>query len=194
MKLVFLLILGLSLTAPALVLATCPVPGDLAQGITVVFDDGGRETFREVRPGIVAVYGQDPDGSGYVMTLAQGFHLLETRDLDDLEGALTYDYGMAETALPVPRPGESRTLAARVTDANGTYDENQVQSYGKALPTDIGTCHYRAFEGLINYASGDNYVESILYLPELGFGFLQWSQSDVDGRNPMTAISIHTGR
>lgn len=194
MKLVIPLTLGLSLAAPAFALADCPVRADLAQGITIAFVNGGIETFREVRPGVVAVYGQTSAGEAYVMTLGQGFHLIESRDLDGQDTGISYDYGMDAAALPVPQPGGNSTLSVQITDSVSTFEQGQAQSYGKARPVDIGACRYSALEGMIAYETDDNFVESILYFPELGFGFLQWSESDDEPRSPLTVVEIRAGR
>lgn len=195
MRPVVTLALGLALALPAAAMADCPGPGDLARGITLTYRNGDVETFREIRPGLVAVIGKH-EGDGYSLTtLAQGFHLLDTRDVDDPEkSAISYDYGMPADALPVPEPGATWTFDTVVTAANGPFEQVQTQTYGEPTHIEIGSCGYTAIEGQISYETATNVTEGIVYIRELGFGYLRWRESDTRPRGWFRAVAIRTGR
>lgn len=182
------------LACPAWAQSGCPVAADLARGITVGFADGSAELFRQAAPGIVAVTGDSADGSRYAMQLGQGFHLLEWMPEGDPTGRVAYDYGMAPAALPLPQPGGSWNVPARVTDAGGVRAETQTHSYGVVNMLMIGTCAYEAIEATIAYDTADSYVESIVYLPELGLSYLQWNESADYDRDLVPAVSIRAGK
>lgn len=183
-----------ALTLPAMAQTGCAVAADLGRGITVTFADGSTEIFRQAAPGIVQVTGDGSDGTRYGMQLAQGFHLLEWMPEGDPSGRVAYDYGMPAAAMPLPQPGGGWTVPARVTDSGGARAEAQTHSYGPAQTLMIGTCGYTMIEATIAYATSDNYVESIIYLPELGLSYLLWNESADYARDPIPAVSIRAGK
>ncbi|MCC7321362.1 MAG: hypothetical protein IT542_10350 [Rubellimicrobium sp.] len=187
-----------SLTAlgagPILAQTACPVAGDIARGITITFSGGGSESFRQTEPGLVLVAGRNPDGTTYTMQLAQGFHLLSWQDTGDPTSLIEYDYAMAPAQMPVPVAGQHHEFAVQKTTLDGTFSEPQVHTYGPPITVDMGGCRYQAFEGLIRYATTDNYTENVVFIPDLGFGYLLWNESDGNPRDPQPAVEIRTGK
>lgn len=182
------------LAVPAMAQTGCPVAADLTRGITIGFADGSSEVFRQAAPGIVMVTGTAADGTGYVMQLGQGLHLLQWAPQGDPDGRVSYDYGMPPAVLPLPQPGGGWSVPARVSDIGGARAETQTHSYGAAQMLMIGTCGYEMIEATIAYDTGDNYVESIVYLPDLGLSYLQWNESDDYARDLVPAVSIRSGK
>ena len=144
----------------------CPVAGDLARGIRIDFADGGSETFRSAAtPGLVDVTGRDPDGAPYTMQLGGGFHLIRWEVPGDASSIINYDYGLPPAQLPLPQPGATWRSEVHVTAPEGAREEPQDHRYGKTTQVTIGGCTYTAVEAVIAYATMDNYVESVTWLP-----------------------------
>jgi len=194
MKHVVAAVLATCAAGPVLAQAGCPVAADLARGITIELANGGTEVYRQSAPGVVSVAGRDPDGSTYAMELGQGFHLLMWEVPGDPSSRLTYDYGMAFTALPVPVANGRWQTPVRVNGIDGARSEPQVHTYGPMVPVTIGNCTYDSFEGQIAYETSDNYVESIVYIPALGIGYLLWNESTEYARDPLPAVGIRAGK
>jgi len=178
--------------------AACPTAQDLARGIRIDFADGSSETFRDQGAGVVTVQGVDVEGFGYVMELGKGIHLLSYAPMTDGvidEGArLDYDYGLAIADMPVPEPGGRWSTSVTVTDSMGPRSEPQSHAWGTLGSVDIGGCRYDMIEALIAYKTADNYVESVLYLPALGIGYLLWNESSQTERFPVEAVAISVAR
>jgi hypothetical protein len=184
---------------PAFAQQGCPTGDDLARGIRISFEDGGTEVYRSGAPGVQEVTGTEEDGSGFRMEIAQGTHLLSWEGTNggvaDPSSLLTYDYnGVAPENLPAPRPGKSFQTAVTATDSSGPRSEPQNQTYGPLSSIAIGTCTYDMIEVTIAYATTDNYVEMLRYLPELGIGYLLWNESDSMTRQPIEATAISAGK
>lgn len=178
----------------ALAQTGCPTAADLDRGISIEFPDGGSETYRRTAPGLVSAVGREANGSTYTMALAQGFHLLFWEASDDPSSRVSYDYGVAPQAMPVPTAGGRWRTAVTVTASDGTRQEPQTHAYGALVPVTIGNCTYQSIEGVIAYATTDNYVESVIYLPELGFGYLLWNEADDMARSPIAPVAIRAGK
>jgi hypothetical protein len=161
--------------------AACPTAADLDRGIRVTFEDGGTETYRNSSLAVVAVTGRDPDGLGFEMDLARGIHLLywEGTNNGQLEGAPNlYDYGLAPADLPLPVAGKGWSSDVTVTGPDGARAEPQTHRYGPLSSIAIGDCQYDMMELTISYATPDNYVEMLRWLPELGIAYLVWNEAD----------------
>jgi hypothetical protein len=175
---------------------SCPTAADLDRGIRITFADGGTETFRRADPGVIAVTGREPDGSGFNMDLAQGLHLLmweaTTGGQPDAASRITYDYaGQPPTALPLPEAGRKWRTEVRVEDADfGPRDEPQSQVYGRLSQIEIGACSYVAIEVTISYATSDQYRETLRWLPDLGLAYLVWNESVDMSPIPVEATGI----
>jgi len=183
------------LSQAAVAQTACPVAADLARGIRIDFADGGSETYRSAAtPGVVDVTGHDPDGSTYMMQLAGGFHLLRWEVPGDVSSVIAYDYGLPPAQMPLPQPGASWYTEVHVTAAEGPREEPQDHRYGKTTQVTIGGCTYTAVEAVIAYATSDNYVESVTWLPELGLGYLLWNESTDYTRSPVPATGISAGK
>jgi hypothetical protein len=173
--------------------AACPTAADLDRGIRVTFADGGTETFRNAASGLVSVAGRESDGLGFEMDLGQGFHLMswEGTTNGQLDGAaLRYDYGVGASDLPRPVAGKGWRSEVTVTDINDVRSEPQTHRYGQISSIVIGDCTYQMMEIVIAYATGDNYVETLRYLPELGISYLVWNEADGMEPDPVEATQI----
>jgi hypothetical protein len=177
---------------PALAQQTCPTAADLDRGIRVTFADGGIETYRNAGSSVINVVGSDLDGSGFVMDLAKGLHLLMWQDAFDPSTRQTYDYnGVSADMLPLPSPGgKGWSSPVQVTASDGQRDEPQRHSYGPLTAVQIGGCTYQSIEVTINYATSDNYREMVRYIPDLGLGYLVWNEADGMEANPVEATAI----
>jgi hypothetical protein len=174
--------------------ARCPTGDDLARGIRVDFSDGSHEVFRDPGMGIVVVDGVDANGYGYRMELVHGLHLLSyvnvTGGVVDDQSAIAYDYGVGASDLPVPVAGGRWSTGVWVNDPLGRRSEPQSHVWGEVGVVDIGGCTYEMLEAVIMYKTGDGYRESLEYIPELGFGYLVWNESQVMEAVPVRAVSV----
>lgn len=179
-------VLGLVIAAsPVYGQTQCVTEADLQSGITVDFADGTSEIYRSTGPGLMSVDGMDGNEAFFRLELAQGTHLLSYVGIfegrPDEPTRQTYDYDMAATEMPVPQAGGRFAVDVMVTAEDGVRQEDQVQAYvaGEALVVD--GCTYEVIDAYIAYDTGDNYMELVKYMPQLGFGYLFWSEAD-DGR------------
>lgn len=199
MKQLFAVVALTIVACPAFAQQTCPTAADLERGIRISFEDGGTEVYRNGAPGVQEVTGTEPDGAGFRMEIAQGTHLLlwegTNNGIADPTSLLTYDYnGVAPENLPAPRPGKSFQTPVTATDSSGPRDEPQTQTYGAVSSISIGDCTFDMIEVTIAYATSDNYVEMLRYLPDLGIGYLLWNESDGMARQPVEATAISAGK
>lgn len=179
---------------PALAQGSCPTGTDLDRGIRIEFPDGTSETYRRVGEGVVNVLGRETDGHTYTMSLGRGFHLLSWEAQGDPGSRIAYDYGVAPESLPLPAPGTRWRTAVTVTTVDGTRQEPQTHAYGALTPVTIGGCTYRSIESIIAYATKDHYAESVIFLPDLGFGYLLWNEADGMERSPVAPVAIRAGK
>lgn len=181
--------------APAVAQGACPVAADLGRGIVIAFADGSSETFRPARPDVVAVTGRDPDGATYAMELGRGFHLLSWEAPGDPSSRVSYGYDMTPDRLPLPVAGGRWDWSRiEVQSVDGPRMEPQSHVYHPARRVDIGGCIYEAVEAEIAYATSDNYVESIIWLPGLGISYLYWNETADHPRDPVPAVAIRAGK
>lgn len=178
----------------------CPVAADLPRGITVEYDDGSVERFRATaRPGVVAVRGSFPSGGGYELELGQGLHVLWSMPTGadgrpDSGGRISYDYGRAPEALPIPHPGGRFDVASRATDSGGERPEAQSQAYGALETLAIGPCVYEAVPVAIAYDSDLHYWEELHYLPELGIALLRRQSENGAELARLLPVAIRAGK
>lgn len=172
----------------------CPTASDLVRGIRFDYSDGSAEIFRPQGPGVLRVDGLIGGNLAYRMELGQGIHLLRYEDISDgrsIAGSLSvYDYGMAPTEMPVPVPGQRWQADVKVIGADGTRSEAQSQAYDRADSLDIGGCTYERVPVVIAYDTEEGYLEGVDHLPELGLGFLSWSQTEDGGRVTTDPVRI----
>ena len=188
------LALGMVLALPAVAQQNCPTAAELTRGIRIDFIDGSTETFRSQGGGTMVVDGREADGADYRLELAQGLHLLGYEVMvdgrPDPTATVTYDYGMAPDALPVPVPLARHTLGVTPRDSQGTWSETQTHAYGAMESVLIGGCTYDMFSAVILYDTESFYTEGLNYLPELGLGYLLWTETTDEVRVPNAAIGI----
>jgi len=186
--------IGFCLALPAAAQQNCPTAADLDRGIRIDFVDGSSETFRTQGPGIVVVDGREADGVTYRLELGHGLHLLSYETMvdgmPDPASAVSYDYGMEASALPVPAPQGRHRLDMAPRDSLGSRDEAQTHAYGKLHSVLIGGCTYDMFEAVILYETTDFYTEGLEYLPQLGIGYLVWTENTDIARVPLGAVGI----
>lgn len=185
----------LALAVPLAAQSACPTLADRATGISVSFEDGSTEVFRPGNdPAVTIVDGVDTDGFAYRMELIHGTHLLVYENVvdgrPDPASRVSYDYGMAPSAMPVPVPGGRWKADVTATAVDGPRPEAQVQAYDVAVSVDIGGCTYDRIEVLIAYDTTDFYTESVHYLPALDIGFLVWSETVDSPRVSVLPVAI----
>ncbi len=188
----FALALG---AAPVLAQTSCPTAADLARGIQLTYDDGTVEVYRSTdRAGVIDVYGEDPFGYAYRMLIAHGTHLLMYEEVvngaSDPNSRQTYDYGVSVANMPVPFPGGRWAVDVIATTVEGPRSETQVQAYDAIVTQRIGPCRYDRIEAVIAYDTADDYIEGIHFLPELGLGYLVWSESYGATAMDLTPVAI----
>jgi hypothetical protein len=176
------LIIGLAFPSGVLAQDSCPVVADLDHGIRVEMSDNTSEVYRAGGDGIVRLAGFEGGVAAFNIELGQGVHILKYETI--LDGTVeagsmrTYDYGMPAADLPVPSAGGRWQGGAQVVWDDGARDETQSHAYGGETMIDIGGCPYRALDVLIAYNTEDAYIETLTYLPELGFAYLASSMAD----------------
>ena len=72
--------------------------------------------------------------------------------------------------------------------------EAQSQVYGAEDLLQIGECRYRSLEAVIAYDTPDGYIEGLLWLPELGFAILDWTQTGAEDRIDIVPLAISRGK
>jgi hypothetical protein len=178
--------------------SVCPVADDLRSGIHLDFADGTTETYRLISEAIVSVDGYEGTEPYFRLDLAYGTHLLSYLAVvdgrPDEASRQTYDYGVTAAELPVPTDGGRFTAQVTVTASDGPRREDQLQAYVGVDPMTIAGCTYQAMDLIIAYDTEDNYMESIRYFPELGFGYLLWNQSDSGQSDENVLTLIRTGK
>ena len=162
---------------PSLGLAqNCPTASDLDRGIRVDRSDGYTEYFRRGGQGIIAVEGHVDRKLEYNLELAGGLQLLSysgnVGETPEAEGDLTYDYGSSAGALPGPVPNGRWQSPVTVTAKSGPFSEPQLYAYGPLEQISIGGCQYAMISVTIAYQNTDNYIETVQFLPDLGFSVL----------------------
>lgn len=177
---------------------TCPTAADLQAGIHLDFSDGTTETYRRTGPATASVEGFDGVEVYFRLEIAHGTHLLDYVNVyegaPEEESRQVYDYGVPPEQLPVPVAGARFNSEVTVTASDGTRREDQFQAYVEGPPLTIGGCIYEVIDVVIAYDTPDNYIEHINYLPQLGLGYLLWSQAD-DGRSDDNiVVGIRTGK
>ncbi len=177
----------------------CAGAGDLRAGITLTYSDGVTETYRSAGPGVTTVQAMDGAQPLYRLEISQGTHLLDYVEYDGAaineQTRQVYDYGQPPETLPVPENGGRFTPTVTVTSSvDGVRTETQAQAYiaGDALV--VEGCSYETIDAVIAYLTDDNYIESITYLPQLGIGFLAWSETDNGRSDDSVVVSIRTGK
>lgn len=157
------------------VLANCPAPGSLEQGIRLTSSDGAIETFKEIAPGRVENMTGigEKDGSYYI--LGQGIYL---RALTDMESGVlkpttlvTYNYPLEDAQMPRPVAGGLWQVEVAVLDGGDIATEFHDIMFGLPTRYTIGACGYDMIP--VNIRVQENadmwFEETLYYLPELGF-------------------------
>ncbi len=176
--------------------ADCPVPADLDSGIAVRFDDGALERYVRTRPAVVRLERSFDGAVESIMDLGHGVYVLTYMDVfdgsPDLGSRMTTSFPGGLASLQPPAPGARWTARTLLLDRSGPTEENITVAWGALAETEIGGCRFTVLDGIIAYQSDNAYFEGVTYLPEFGFGFLQWAE-DETGRSTFTALSIEAG-
>ena len=154
----------------------CPTANDLARGIRVDRSNGFTEVFRAGGQGIVSVEGFIDRELEYTLELADGLQLLSysgnVGPSPITDDAMFYAYGVPHADLPWPTPNGRWQSDVTVTAFSGTYSEPQLYAYGPLEKLSIGSCTYDMISVTIAYQNDANYIETLQFMPELGFGVL----------------------
>ncbi|MGZ9812292.1 hypothetical protein ACXN5S_17655 [Pseudoroseicyclus sp. H15] len=175
--------------------AECPVPADMQTGIRVEYSDGLVEIVRSAGDDIVELVGVEGREAIYRMELAHGLHVLSYVAFDggrpDAESAMSYDFGMPAAEMPVPAPSQRWDTAALVTTGSEPPVETAQSSvFGPVESLSVGECRFASIEVMTAFDTDDNYIETIKYLPELGFGWLVTMNDETSGFSAYSAVSI----
>ena len=156
--------------------SACPTAADLSKGIRVDRSNGFTEVVRAGGQGIVSVEGFIDRELEYTLELADGLQLLSysgnVGPSPITDDTMFYDYGVPNDDLPWPTPNGRWQSAVTVTAFSGTYSEPQLYAYGPQEQITIGTCSYDMISVTIAYQNDANYIETVQFMPELGFGVL----------------------
>ena len=178
--------------------AACPVAEDLDTSISIIFDDGITEVYRRSGTDVVAVEGRIDGVVGYRMQLAHGIHLLRYEDVENgrpvPSSLMVYDYGMAPADLPLPDPGGRGQADVIVTRDGEAVEEDQSLVYGERGSLEIGDCVYESLPVTIAYDTPGGYIEGLIYLPELEFAILDWTQTGAEDRIEIAPLEIARGK
>lgn len=193
-------LIALTCLLPTLVAAQahCPTADDLDQGIRVDRSNGFTEVFRRGGQGIIAVDGIIDRALEYRLELAYGLQLLSytgnVGDTPEADDRLVYDYGVPIDTLPPPEPGGRWQSQVTVTASNGNYSEPQLYAFGPLDAVQIGNCRYAAITVVIAYQNDANYIETVQFMPDLGFGVLIEQGDDVSEPTVFTIERIGIAR
>jgi len=186
---------------PSIGFAQCPTNADLAQGITLTFDNGVVETFYTSRDNIIVNEGADNvaiDGTEWIVQLYQGvfeYDIFErTIGLWHPSNVFSLDYDFdVEAAFPL-QIGD--VGGGKQTLVDGGFSEPAIYSYSvhDGGTITIDGCDYIALDLYQTYAIKDYGIGLVnsVYLPELGFAFgraTSWPDFDEPTRTPI-AISV----
>lgn len=170
----------------------CPTGADMETGVTITFDDGGFETYRQLRDNLVRMERGYDGAQDSVMDLGLGTFVLSYMDafdgMPDPSSRTTTAYPGGLASLKVPMAGD-RWQATTTVFAGEPYAEEVSVAWGDERTVQIGACSYTAIDGIIAYESDTTIVEGIVYLTDLGIGYLEWFEDD-QGREQYTATSI----
>ena len=154
----------------------CPTAADLGRGIRVDRSNGFTEVFRAGGQGIVSVEGFINRELEYTLELADGLQLLSysgnVGPSPITDDGMIYDYGVPHDDLPWPTPNGRWQSDVTVTAFSGTFSEPQLYAYGPLEQLSIGTCSYDMISVTIAYQNDANYIETVQFMPDLGFGVL----------------------
>lgn len=181
------------LAMPAL---ACPTGADLDLGITIDFDDGASETYQSVRPNVVRLNRAFEGVEESRMDLGHGVFVLTYAEVYDgkldLRSRMTTSYPGGLLAIPMPEAGTRFEADTVSLDSSGPFEETVSVAWGQATTIDVGGCNYAAIEGIIAYQGEETLFEGVVYLPDLGFGYLAYYE-DSAGRDNYVPTAIKVG-
>ena len=163
--------------------AECPTVTDLPTGVQFTIDDGDKETFRELWPGMVESVFEGADGTVYRNLLAKGIYLVEWADIvdgqPDLSTRSIYAFAMSTEDLPEPVPGRFANLGVLVNGVGSLDQEIQMYRFEAQTTIDIGACTYDMIPIELRFApDSDRRVNILHYLPDLGLAYLAADRSE----------------
>ncbi|MEL7115107.1 MAG: hypothetical protein AAGP08_05865 [Pseudomonadota bacterium] len=166
------------LLLPALAQAqeACPTAADLQAGIVFDIGEGEKEVYKDIGNGVIEVTYSDTEGFESRTLLGQGVYLLELVDLEDGQpvpiSRTTYSHKLTPVDMPKPSPNSSWT--SEVVSLNDGNLEREVHDhrFGAAGNITLGACTYDKIRVTVHYDDGDNSVDTLEYLPDLGVGLL----------------------
>jgi hypothetical protein len=161
--------------APLAAQDACPTASDLANGITFDLTGTETETYRDAGNGVVEVIYSDGEGFQTRTLLGQGAYLLEIVDLENgtpvPDTRTTYAHIFPPAEMPKPQP--EMVWASQVTTTGDGFGQELHDHRGGVLSTiTVGTCRYDTFRLTVTYDDADNTIDTLQYLPELGFALL----------------------
>lgn len=182
------------LGAPGIALS-CPTGADLAHGIAVSFQDGNVEIYRALKNGMVRATGGPTGTEDYQMDLAYGFYLLNSQNVEngrpDADSLQTTNFPMSIEGIPNPTPSMRWQVDVTLTDPGGTTNETQTFATGSSRMQQFGNCSYQVLDAIIHYDGENQVVDGLVYLPELGFGYLAWYQDEFGERTEYPVVQIY---
>ncbi len=142
---------------------------------------------------MIRVDGSYDDDPTYRYELGQGSYLLSSIDIvdgaPDLGTRVTYSYPMPAAEMPAIAPAQRWQLDVVSASTDGVFPEGQSYATSEERSVSIGGCEYRAIDMIIAYDDDSQSTDGLVFLPDLGFGFLAWFE-DSDGRSTYTPVEI----
>jgi hypothetical protein len=162
--------------APLMAQDACPTAEDLVGGITFELAEGATETYRDAGNSVIEVIYEDKEGYRSRTQLGKGLYLLE---IIDLEGSAplpdtrtTYAHIFKPADMPPPQPEMVWASQVTTTGNDGLGQEVQDHRGGALSLLTVGRCRYETFRVTVTYDDDENSVDTLQYLPALGFALL----------------------
>lgn len=167
--------------APLAAQAACPTADDVAAGVAFTLGSGETETYRPAGDSVIEVIFDDGLGYQSRTLLGQGLYLLEIVDLEDgapvPDTRATYAHRFKPADMPPPQP--EMVWASQVTATGDGFAQELHDHRGGALSTiTVGECRFETFRVTVTYDDEENSVDTLQYLPQLGFALLIGVDSD----------------
>ncbi len=182
---------------PTVIMAQCPQPGDLDQGITVKFDTDETDTFYNGVDGIVINKGQgiyDDQIIDWIIQLYSG--VFESYVHERTSGfwrptaafGLEYDFDI-NAVFPLSA-GDVGGGVQTLNDDQGSEPATFSYSVHASDGITIGDCSYDTLDIYQTYLlpDGEIGITRMVYLRDLGFGFViesSWTNGTPESRMPI---------
>lgn len=167
--------------------AACPTIADLESGIRGTTDKGHTDTYSRLSADVIQADFSDGSGVDFRSLLGKGVYLLESIDVEkgvvDPETRTVYAFPVSPPGLPEPEPGGTYGVEVSYRFPGEDWDkERHSYSFGAEVTGTYGACSFRMIPVTTRFSGPDEAVETLHYLPELGFAYLAQYAWTEDGK------------